>query len=520
MPIPAYRAKQSTDTAGTGTMVLNAAATNARSFAAAYGASARRVMYCISWATGFEIGLGDFDGGTPGSLTRATVLASSNAGALVALPAGTKDVFAVFDPAAREVISISGTSTMALADLGNAVVFTGSSAATLNLPAIATVPSGAGWMIRNAGTAALTIDPSGAETINGAATLVLQAGQSAFVFDGGAAWEGIIAGATTIGAALLAALNSATVADLASGAPVDIASAATTDIGAATSPNVRVTGTTAITSLGTAPAGVRRFVSFAAALTLTHNATSLILPGAANITTAAGDTAVARSLGSGNWVIESYARASGAALSGVLPGLITGSGLTIETASLLGRYDAGTGAIQRIPLSNTAAAISLGINRGTEQATTSGVQIDFTSIPAGVRRITLNLNAVSTNGSGRLLLQIGAGSVDTSGYSSNAGSIGTGGGSTASSGAITSGFVLQGYTNNPTQNAIGSITLTNISGNTWICSGILADGIALISVSVFGGVKSLSGVLDRVRLTNVGGTDAFDAGSINIMWEF
>ena len=85
MPIPAYRAKQSTDTAGTGTLVLNAAATNARSFAAAYGASSRRVMYCISWATGFEIGYGDFDGGTLGSLTRATVLASSNAGALVTL---------------------------------------------------------------------------------------------------------------------------------------------------------------------------------------------------------------------------------------------------------------------------------------------------------------------------------------------------------------------------------------------------------------------------------------------------
>jgi hypothetical protein len=203
MPIPAFRAKQSTDTSGTGTLVLNAAATNARSFNAAFGASARRIMYCISWATGFEIGYGDFDGGTPGSLTRATVLASSNAGSLVTLPAGTKDVFAVFDPAAREVISISATATLALADLGNAVVFTGASAATLNLPAIATVPTGSGWMIRNAGTAALTIDPNGAETINNAATLVLQAGQAAFIFDGGAAWQCIIAGGTAAGLSLL-----------------------------------------------------------------------------------------------------------------------------------------------------------------------------------------------------------------------------------------------------------------------------------------------------------------------------
>ena len=196
MPIPAYRAKQSTDTTGTGTIVLTAAGTNARSFAAAYGASSRRVMYAISWASGFEIGYGDFDGGTPGNLTRATVVASSNAGALVTLPAGTKDVFAVFDPGAREVLSISGTTTLALADMGNAVLFTGSSAATLNLPAIATVPLGAGWMVRNAGTAALTIDPNSAETINGAATLVLQAGQAAFIFDAGAAWECIVAGSS------------------------------------------------------------------------------------------------------------------------------------------------------------------------------------------------------------------------------------------------------------------------------------------------------------------------------------
>ena len=277
MPIPAYRAKQSTDTTGTvGTIVLNAAGTNARSFAAAFGASSRRIMYAISWASGFEIGYGDFDGGTPGNLTRSTVVASSNAGALVTLPGGTKDVFAVFDPGAREVLAISGTTTLALADMSNVVVFTGASAATLNLPAIATTPTGSGWTVRNAGTAAITIDPNGAETINGAATLVLQAGQAAFIFDGGAAWECIIAGGTSVGAA--------------------------------TSPNVRITGTTTITGFGTAANGVTRQLRFAAALTLTYNATSLILPGAANITTAAGDTATAVSLGSGNWVVTNYTR--------------------------------------------------------------------------------------------------------------------------------------------------------------------------------------------------------------------
>jgi microcystin-dependent protein len=194
MPIPAFRAKQSTDTAGTGTLVLNAAATNARSFNAAFGASARRIMYCISWSTGFEIGYGDFDGGTPGSLTRATVLASSNAGSLVTLPAGTKDVFAVFEPAAREVVAISGTATLALADLGNTVVFSGASSATLNLPAVATVPNGAGWLIRNAGSAALTIDPNASEIINGLSVVVLPPGMTAEALRNGAGWTAMIHG--------------------------------------------------------------------------------------------------------------------------------------------------------------------------------------------------------------------------------------------------------------------------------------------------------------------------------------
>lgn len=95
-----------------------------------------------------------------------------------------------------------------------------------------------------------------------------------------------------------------------------IASAATTDIGAATAPFVHVTGTTTITALGTVQAGTRRIVVFDGILTLTHNGTSLILPTAANITTAAGDVAVFVSEGSGNWRCVDYQRASGDAVSG------------------------------------------------------------------------------------------------------------------------------------------------------------------------------------------------------------
>ena len=77
---------------------------------------------------------------------------------------------------------------------------------------------------------------------------------------------------------------------------VDVASAATTAIGSAASRNVRITGTTTITSFGTSNAGVTRRVRFADALTLTHNGTSLILPGGANITTVADDSLISAEL--------------------------------------------------------------------------------------------------------------------------------------------------------------------------------------------------------------------------------
>lgn len=94
-------------------------------------------------------------------------------------------------------------------------------------------------------------------------------------------------------------------------AEASVASAATTDLGAVTSDKCNITGTTTITSFGTIAAGVRKWIKFAAALTLTHNATSLILPSGANITTAAGDTAIAVSEGSGNWRVIDYTKASG-----------------------------------------------------------------------------------------------------------------------------------------------------------------------------------------------------------------
>jgi hypothetical protein len=111
---------------------------------------------------------------------------------------------------------------------------------------------------------------------------------------------------------------------------ITVASATTCDIGAAQAAKIIVSGTTPITSLGTT-AHKRRFVKFTGALTLTHNATSLILPGGASIATAVGDTAVFLSDSSGNWTCWLYQKANGKGVIGPAVGDITGLGTGVAT---------------------------------------------------------------------------------------------------------------------------------------------------------------------------------------------
>jgi len=152
---------------------------------------------------------------------------------------------------------------------------------------------------------------------------------------------------------------------------------------------------------------------------------------------------------------------------------------------------------------------------GTAVASTSGTSIDFTGIPSWVKRITVMFNNVGTNGTSNLLIQIGSGSVTVTGYlsaafSSNIGNAGS-----------TAGFILTGD-NEVTNNHHGHCVITLFSGNLYVQSGVIANttnpsGNGAASVS--GGNVTLSGTLDRVRITTVNGTDTFDAGSINILYE-
>lgn len=153
------------------------------------------------------------------------------------------------------------------------------------------------------------------------------------------------------------------------------------------------------------------------------------------------------------------------------------------------------------------------ITSGTAVASTSGTSIDFTGIPSWVKRITVMFNSVSTSGTSNLLVQLGdSGGIETTGYASAANQLSTAG-SVASSSA---GLIITG-SNSAISTQNGSFLISLLTGTTWVQSGNLYNTAAVLNVSA--GVKGLSDVLDRVRITTVNGTDTFDAGIINILYE-
>lgn len=149
---------------------------------------------------------------------------------------------------------------------------------------------------------------------------------------------------------------------------------------------------------------------------------------------------------------------------------------------------------------------------GTLVNSTSGTAIDFTGIPSWAKRITVMFKGVSTNGAANLLVQIGATTIETTGYLGASALLTTGGIAYNNS----AGFTLAD--SNAAHIRHGQATLINLGSNIWVFSNVLGLSSSA-EVSLGGGSKSLSGTLDRVRITTVNGADTFDAGSINIMYE-
>ena len=150
---------------------------------------------------------------------------------------------------------------------------------------------------------------------------------------------------------------------------------------------------------------------------------------------------------------------------------------------------------------------------GTAVASTSGTSIDFTSIPSWVKRVTVMFAGVSTNGTSIVQVQLGSGSFTTTGYLCS----GTTVSSAVGAALYTAGF---GFGNSRAATVVsnGNFVISNLTSNTWSGFGLLARS-ELAVIDYTAGSIALGGVLDRVRITTVNGTDTFDAGTINILYE-
>ena len=150
---------------------------------------------------------------------------------------------------------------------------------------------------------------------------------------------------------------------------------------------------------------------------------------------------------------------------------------------------------------------------GTAVASTSGTSVDFTGIPSTAKRVTVMLSGVSLNSGSVLRFRLGTGGAPaTSGY------LGTASNPAASPTpqSFTAGFDMYGALTAATA-AYGVIVFTFTGSTAWVGSANIATSLA--GFNVIAGTVTLGGALDIVRVTTVSGTDTFDAGTINIMWE-
>jgi hypothetical protein len=164
----------------------------------------------------------------------------------------------------------------------------------------------------------------------------------------------------------------------------------------------------------------------------------------------------------------------------------------------------------------TPAKLSQPLTSGTA-VTASGTQVNFTGIPSWVKRITVMFSGLSTNGTSLTQVQLGSGSVTTSGYNSSASySVSASSFAYASTGFLITapGTAAAAYTNS------GSLQISLLGSNVWVASGTAGgNATAQVATACAGTSPALGGTLDRIRITTVNGTDTFDAGSINILYE-
>jgi len=195
--------------------------------------------------------------------------------------------------------------------------------------------------------------------------------------------------------------------------------------------------------------------------------------------------------------------------------IVTGSGSGANAITIDASQNVTT--LANLTVTGTLSAsggVSGNIRSGTA-VTVSGTSVDFTSLPTGINRITVMFNGVSTNGTSNYLVQLGdSGGIENTGYVGCGGRFNAGGNAFVN---YTSGIGFATDSASKVNSGSLIITLLNSSTNTWTAIGNL--GTANSDIYATSSSKSLSATLDRVRITTVNGTDTFDAGTINILYE-
>jgi len=217
------------------------------------------------------------------------------------------------------------------------------------------------------------------------------------------------------------------------------------------------------------------------------------------------------------WITVGVLDPAGFQVGGITPIANGGTGAITAALALAALLpsQAGNAGKALVTDATTASWTTInGITSGTAVASTSGTAINFINIPSTVSRITVMFAGVSTSGTSSHLLQLGTSAgVTTSGYICSAVRF-------FQSGTIATDNFTTGFGTNSQDAAglySGSIVISKFSGNNWVVQGNIGMNTTLFHVTA--GSISLAAVLDRIRITTVNGTDTFDAGSINILYE-
>lgn len=468
--VTADRVLDTSTSTGTGAIVVSGSAPNGyRTFSAVMSTS-DTCYYSIQHETLNEWETGTATYSSANTLTRTTVSSSSNAGSAVNFSAGTKNVSLTF----------------------------------LSSKSLQTDPSGNVTPAFGGGTYTRT-------------TFTATAGQTSFTASYTVGYVQVYVNGILLNSADYTATTGTTVVLASAAAAGDIVDVVALNIGTFTSGGY--TRTTYTASAGQ--------TSFTAAYTPNYvqvYANGVLLD-PTDYTASSGTAIVLGTAATAGDTVDIVALNIGGFTGGVT---VTGTPASGQLTSWTGSSSVqgfAPSAAGDVPFSTdgTTFAATQKIVRGTSQATTSGTAVGFTGIPSWVKRITLLLNEVSTNGTTGLMAQIGSGSYTTSGYSNGYTMFAPAAGTSAVGGTTTAtGFAIGGLaTTASTLSAV--LILNNITGNVWsyFSIGGRSGGTTAQNgqqTNIYSPI-TLGGALDRIQITSVATTETFDAGSVNIFYE-